>query len=64
MALKDQQEEQGPAWLWVRPKDQKESGRMQGKGGNSVGLGWWRGQKGSSSPSRRIPLKTDPTSDK
>lgn len=38
-ALKDQQEKQGPEWLWERSKDQKESDRIQGKRGNSVGLG-------------------------
>lgn len=34
---------------------------MQGKGDNSVGLGWRRGQKSSSLPSWRSPLRTDPS---
>ena len=62
-ALKDQREERGPAWLWARPKDQKEMGRIQGKGGNSVGLGWRRGRKSSSLPSWRSPLRNDPSSE-
>lgn len=58
IGLNNQQEEQGPEWLWDSPKDQRELGRRQGKWGNSMGLERQPEQSHSSLPSWRISIRT------